>query len=52
MDKVATRHGWFGFEGFGRPWESWVGTAEGGWLSLGRCFTRRGALRRADKAGL
>jgi hypothetical protein len=44
----ATRHGWFGFEGFGRPWESWVSNGYW-WRSLGRCFTRRGAERRARR---
>lgn len=56
----ATRHGWLGFEGLGRPWEAWsfvplqgVGYVSEhaemptGWRSHGRCFTRRGAIKRA-----
>jgi hypothetical protein len=47
----VTRHGWFGFEGFGRPFEAWVqinGPYEG-WTSLGRAFTWMGARKRARK---
>jgi len=51
----VTRCGWRAFEGFGRPWEAWVHAphlVQGllpGWASYGRCFTERGAQRRASR---
>lgn len=41
--------GWFSFEGFGRPFEAWA-IQNGTHATQGRCFTFRGALRKARKA--
>lgn len=47
------RVGWFGFEGFGRPYEGWVKPdGHDRFLSVGRTFTRRGAAAKAFWAGV
>lgn len=45
------RCGWFGFEGFGRPYEGWAprpGVYQGS-ATAGRAFTYKRALRKARK---